>query len=304
MREIQEAYSVADYRRFIEWMKGDPTTRKKFTHRKNSASVKATEAFRENDRLSFCTYDELLGLVSFLKSMNRRQYLFYRGQTKRYEAITPALFRAEWNSPIGRIDLTDKRKEIFQRLCELHVNVAKQVSTLGVPREATLFDIRESTWAILQHYGLWPTPLIDITSSLGVALSFALNFGKKKEGYLYIIGMPALHGSVTHHVDEHVVIAQLQSICPPCAMRPHRQDSLLVGRHPFYGIGQGDGNDEVDRNNLSRRTIATIHIDNSADGFRSIVSLAGQRKFLLAEDKLQDMLMNYFEKSKIWKSLN
>jgi hypothetical protein len=303
MLKIDEVHSVADYRRFVEWIKSDPCTRKRFTHSRNSKSAKATDAFQENEQISFSTYDELLGLISFLTSMNRRQSLFYRVQVKRHETIMPSLLRLKWNSPIGEIELTDKRERVFQRLCCLHIDVAKQVTSLGVPREATLFGIREATWAILQHYELWPRPLIDITASMHVALSFALDLGAKQDGYLYVIGLPALHGSVTHHVDQHLVIAQLKSICPPCAMRPHRQDSLLVGRHPFYGFGRGDDNEKPSKNDLACRTVATIHIDNTSDGFRSAMLATEQKDFLLIEDELQLLLTEYFHQHRIWEEL-
>ena len=53
--------------------------------------------------------------------------------------------------------------------------------------------MREAKSAVTQHYGFWPTPLIDLTSSLWVAASFALKARQDDtviRGFLYVVGMP------------------------------------------------------------------------------------------------------------------
>ena len=257
--------------------------------------------------------DELRTIISFLTAMNRRQNIYYRGQGSIFDSdpdhkyghtVRPALFREIWNCPGpdaalgGRtrkvfFSSDDKRQVAFGRLAELHLVVAEKAKEIGLPRHDTVFGIRESTWAILQHYDLWPTPLVDITSSLHLAVCFALDFGRRNEGYVYVVGLPELHGSVTHHMDQQLVVADLRRICPPSAKRPHRQDGLLVGRHPFYGFKLGDGNDEHQRNDLAQRTIAVIRLNNKTGGFQSVLQ-ANPRETILEPDDLGRVLLNVF----------
>jgi len=63
-------------------------------------------------------------------------------------------------------------------------------------------------WAILQHYGVCDTPLVDLTHSLRVAASFAhLEFLKaksknkrRKYGYVMALAMPYPVGSISYSV--------------------------------------------------------------------------------------------------------
>jgi hypothetical protein len=122
-------------------------------------------------------------------------------------------------------------------------------------------DAREVQWALIQHYGLWPTPLIDVTSSLRVAASFALGGSEAEEtektGYLLAVGLPHTTGSITFDIDQQLSLARLSGACPPEAKRPHYQDGFLVGRFPIYEV---DGDELVKKSNLSRRLIAKFKL--------------------------------------------
>ena len=90
---------------------------------------------------------------------------------------------------------------------------------------------QEVKWAILQHYGVCDTPLVDLTSSLRVACSFALQH-EKANGYIFVLGFPYLNGSISYYVDEELLIVKLLSICPPQAVWPYFQDGYLIGTFP------------------------------------------------------------------------
>jgi hypothetical protein len=122
---------------------------------------------------------------------------------------------------------------------------------------------REAQWAVAQHYALWPTPLIDITSSLRTAASFAL-WGGRPEGWLYVVALTPSINSITLDADQHIVLARLQAVCPPVAKRPHFQDGFLAGRFPFDCPVSND----IDKNpwkvsDLANRLVAKIRLTDA-----------------------------------------
>jgi FRG domain len=80
---------------------------------------------------------------------------------------------------------------------------------------------REAVWAVSQHYDVWPTPLIDVTTNLRIAASFALWAGRA-EGQLYMVALTPSTNSVTFDADQHIVLARLQAVCTPS------QDDLIT----------------------------------------------------------------------------
>jgi len=218
-------------------------------------------SWKDADRDLWCveTYRQLISAVSFLGSMNKRLTLFYRGQASDLDPL-PGLFRDHWLSfpSKQRLPLTSKnRTKYWQELPEIGARVFKICKEEGLPRWRGLRDIREIQWAVIQHYGLWPTPLIDLTTSLRTAASFAMSLTRgtsksRREGFLYVIGMPYSTGSISYSADENLVLARLQSACPPIAKRPHYQEGFLAGRLPF---ASPDAATKA-RSSLSRRLIA------------------------------------------------
>jgi hypothetical protein len=86
-------------------------------------------------------------------------------------------------------------------------------------------------WAILQHYEVCATPLLDVSHSLRIAASFATH-SHSDECFVQVIALPNLAGSVTASSEEGIQIIRLSSICPPQALRPHFQEGYLVGEYP------------------------------------------------------------------------
>ncbi len=103
-------------------------------------------------------------------------------------------------------------------------------------------------WAILQHYEICPTPLLDVTHSLHVAASFAFAgiSGTTGESHLYVLGLPQISGSVTVVSDQSLQIVRLSSVCPPTTLRPYFQEGYLIGTFPVL--------DSLDEKMLYRRS--------------------------------------------------
>ena len=207
---------------------------------------------------------DLMEKVAFLGSMNKRSVLFFRGQEADLEPL-PKLFRSSWSCPFEpgnsfRITASN-RVSYWRNLISLGHEVFEVCDEAGLPRWRGMRDSREVQWAVVQHYGLWPTPLIDVTSSLRVAASFALGGSEagetEKVGYLLVVGLPHTTGSITFDIDQQLTLARLSSACPPEAKRPHYQDGFLVGRFPIYEVR---GDNLVKKSSLSRRLIAKFKL--------------------------------------------
>lgn len=178
-------------------------------------------------------WEELRAAVSFLTLMNKRSVLYFRGQGAHYPECLPVLFRDEWSLAGDTYKLTPRNRGRYyaaiRRLQDDVFDVAKRV---GTPRYYMLEHFPSAAAAILQHYELWPTHMIDLTRSLSIAISFASGSAKRDSAYLYVVAMPDLRGSITSDMDQHVSLARLEAICPPDAKRPHHQDSYLAARFP------------------------------------------------------------------------
>ena len=86
-------------------------------------------------------------------------------------------------------------------------------------------------WAILQHYEVCDTPLLDVTDSLQVALSFAAS-GTETNGYLYVLGLPHQNGPISVSVESMTQVVDLSKLCPPEVSRPHFQSAFLFADYP------------------------------------------------------------------------
>jgi hypothetical protein len=108
--------------------------------------------------------------------------------------------------------------------------------------------------------------MLDLTSSLLVAASFALEKGRT--GYVFVFGMPHPQGSISHYIDDSLVLVKLQNVCPPEALRPHFQEAFLVGKLPYNSVKQAE-------DNFATRLIGKYFLDNSSgrfwrEGFKQI----------------------------------
>jgi len=86
--------------------------------------------------------------------------------------------------------------------------------------------------AIIQHYEIYPTPLLDVTQSLRIAASFATQQNDTNDAFLYVLGVPNVSGAITASAEAGLQTIRLSSVCPPTAMRPHIQEGYLLGEYP------------------------------------------------------------------------
>ena len=238
------------------------------------------------------SFHELLNHVAFVNSMNKRLILFYRGQTTDRVPI-PSLFRENWTcfGTVQKFDITAKNRQMYWLALEeigSHIYLLFKNKSLQIPRFKGFKNTREIQWAIIQHYGLWPTPLVDITSSLYIAAKFALT-GKEKSlstGFLFVIGMPHLVGSITFNYDEHFTLAKLQSVCPPIAKRPHFQEGFLIGHFPIYSMDDH----LIKQSSLINRLVVKFKLINNGDFWDSNFLEIPEEALMPAND----ILLNYF----------
>jgi hypothetical protein len=245
------------------------------------------------------SYRELLERAAFLGSMNKRLTLFFRGQVQDIDPL-PTLFRKSWkcfgSSQIfeitrdNRIKYWDELNKIGRRVYEIC-----DTTELGLPRWRGLQNIRETQWTVIQHYGLWPTPLIDITNSLRVAATFAMGFQHgdtrtPRQGFLYVVGMPYSTGSITFDIDQQIILARLQSACPPVAKRPHYQEGFLVGRFPMYEVEEG----LKDKSNLINRLIAKFELQDDGNFWNPDFPMIRETALLPNDDPLFERFIEEF----------
>ena len=245
------------------------------------------------------SFNELLNCVAFLGAMNKRMTLFYRGQSRDYEPV-PTIFRKSWRcfQTGQQMEITgENRMGYWQELPRIgrEVYMICDTEKLGLPRWRALHDIREVQWSIVQHYGLWPTPLIDLTSSLRTAASFAMDLRSGTEavpvvGYVYVVGMPHSTGSISVSVDENLVLARLQSACPPIAKRPHYQEGFLVGRFPLYEAESDSGV----KSSLLRRLVAKFVLRDEGTFWNRSFPLMEKHALLPDDDLLLKDLISKF----------
>jgi hypothetical protein len=118
-------------------------------------------------------------------------------------------------------------------------------------------------WALLQHYEVCATPLLDVTNSLQTAVSFALN-NTSREGFLYAFALPHQTGPLSISIESMTQLVDLSKLCPPEAARPHFQQALLVGDYPT-GLDTSDLVTLAPKvsANFSCRLLTKFHLTNA-----------------------------------------
>lgn len=196
------------------------------------------------------SFRELVKHIAEISYHNLEHILFFRGQPQDYKkklrdkgqvsSFYPSIYRKQ-EKVLTRVELGKR----FKTLDDFSEKLRAKFSANKIEGHEKLSKFHELVWAILQHYEVCDTPLLDVTHSLRVAASFALN-KNKDDGYLYVFGFPHPNGSITYSVDAELINIRLLSICPPEAHRPYFQEGFLVGsfpsrrlqKHPSLDIGR------------------------------------------------------------------
>ncbi len=247
-------------------------TERVFNFRNHNSSIKKSwEAnytyvnyVRRSDGYPTKSFRELVELTARVAIWNKQYDIFFRGQNHDYKNkndksdIYPNICRPELNSN-REYKASIKTQTIEKRLAQLNyfINYLYK-SERYPPRIRRSRNFIEMDYALIQHYCILPTPLIDITQSLRVAATFALR--GSQTGYLYVFGIPYPHGSISYFIDNKIILVKLQNSCPADALRPRYQEGFLVGRFPFSPYkAEGD--------NLATRMLAKFYLDNSDNHF-------------------------------------
>ena len=198
------------------------------------------------------TFSGLQNKVAEISYKNPALNLYYRGQKKDYKdcnkrltSLFPSLYRQSENIAICKklcqdyfdIVITKLSKRILEKLKE--EGFFKKSQGRNEYQDARRFP--EIAWAILQHYEICPTPLLDVTQSLYVAANFATvpwNQIKNddKSAYIYVLGLPNINGHISYFTHKCLVMLKLDAVCPPDAKRPHYQQGYVIGSLPHVAI--------------------------------------------------------------------
>lgn len=180
------------------------------------------------------SFHSLLEAVALVSYHNPDLSLFYRGQPREYLAgqvgtsIYPCIYRISARSTRGA---RRKLKTRYEELSKVEGLLKMEFRKSIIEGHGKVEQFREISWAIIQHYEISPTPLLDLTTSLRVACSFALD-GINKYGIVCVLGLPHPNGSISYYVEEQLRNIRLLSICPPEALRPYYQEGFLAGTFP------------------------------------------------------------------------
>jgi hypothetical protein len=212
------------------------------------------------------SYLDLVRKIAELQFRNRDHVLLFRGQTGDYRnkkdntTLKPSLFRPEGGNNPSEETLVARFEELEAAEEQLILRY-KGPDFLGVER---LGRHRILRWAILQHYGVCPTPLLDVTHSLRIAASFASlppASGRAGKSFIFVLGVPNLSGAVTASAEAGLQIVRLSSVCPPTAMRPHIQEGYLLGEYPDIAGYQQNARYEPYEVDFGLRLVAKFWFD-------------------------------------------
>lgn len=212
----------------------------------------------ESGLIEVSSYYALVDAVAFLSVMNKTLSPLLRGQTRDWPTAA-SIHRKVYTVALEGDEAVkvEPRGEIghyFSQLQGMESTVYDVLQRHGLPRWRHMKSQPAAIWAVVQHYELWPTPLVDFTTSLRVAATFAMAFdAKSKEGYVHLYGVPGLIGDLMTHTGP-VLAVRLNAVCPPSALRPHLQEGVLIGR--------GDREPKI-----ASTPIARLRLDNSRGDF-------------------------------------
>jgi len=227
-----------------------------WTYLRNSKSItKAdTQAVANGVGIWVNNYADMVRIIASLAFANPQWLLFFRGQDKDYKegfstSLLPAIFR--------NLDDEGDLQQRFESLTQAE-NFLMQHYNFNAKRKIQRHDILR--WAILQHYQIHDTPLLDVTYSPRVACSFSgIKHATTKPTYVYVLGMPQISGSISVSSEHEIQNIRLLSVCPPVALRPHYQEGHLVGDYPTLNYTEKARIDlsEVD---FSRRLVCKFRL--------------------------------------------
>ncbi|WP_395393764.1 FRG domain-containing protein [Novosphingobium sp. BL-8A] len=181
-------------------------------------------------------YLDLASKIGELQFRLRQHVIVFRGQGidhrdgKGQTMLRPTMFRPDAGSKQTRIADLETRFSRLEQAEKLLLEIFEDYRGLGKTRMRRQRLLR---WAVLQHYEICPTPLLDVSQSLRIAASFA-TVPDATDAYLYAIAIPNISGAVTASAEAAMQVVRLNSVCPPTAIRAHVQEGYLLGEYPEF----------------------------------------------------------------------
>lgn len=185
-----------------------------------------------DEGLTVSTFDELQDAIAWLGYHNPRYDLFLRGQSSDFRNAGSKLHESLLAPSILRPSSGKKGispKVLSDRMAAL-AHYARYIATIR-KRDGIRALKRHpvAVWALLQHYGVARTPLLDVTRSVRVAATFAVPGKDDVDGYVFAFGLPHPTGNITFDYANETVLLNLRNLMPPDAKRPHYQEGYLIG---------------------------------------------------------------------------
>lgn len=219
------------------------------------------------------SYQELLKKVAALGYHNPRFKLLFRGQRQDYKlnasgeagvhsSLYPTILR-----PRSGIRREQGLDEGFTRLATAERLLIERI------RERAVQAHQLVRWAVIQHYEVCATPLLDVTQSLQAALSFAVR--DRADGFLFVLAFPQLAGPVSVSIESMTQVVDLSQACPPEALRPHFQSGMLIGDYPAIASREVSHRRRgMVGNNFACRLLAKFHLTDcvawASEGFTAM----------------------------------
>jgi len=228
----------------------------------NSGAIRRDPGIIVND------YLDLSNKVAMIQYSNPEYIFLFRGQSDdhkhhSYTSIRPPIFRKIPLSKKG--DFREiKESDLIEKYRIL--NNAENILLDIYPNQEGRQRLKRQRiirWAILQHYGVCDTPLLDLTQSLRVAASFA-GLGAEDYAFIYVMGFPSLGGPITAISEASLQLVRLATACPPEARRAHIQEGYLISEYPEIGDTDQAGDYEPKQLDFGRRVIAKFRFNPSS----------------------------------------
>lgn len=211
------------------------------------------------------SYSELVDFVSLLSSYNNKYILFFRGQSQEYRmngpypSVYPKFFRDYFNKKHNFNQLKDRLVTKTELLRQKSHDRQPQF-----PESLLLYQNTHIAWALLQHYEICNTPLVDVTQSIHVAASFALLKKPKSsdsKGIIYVFALPWPSKDYYRNIQEDIFLIRLAGITPSDAKRPYRQEAFTVSSADFTF----ENKEEFEKYDLANRLVCKFEINNSPE---------------------------------------
>lgn len=219
---------------------------------------------RQGPSKEVTNYKDLAAKIAALQFHNPNYVLLLRGQKNDYKVkqtgnstIRPSLFRKdeglgtnEWNRLVA---------ERYEKLRQAERMIVEHWQGPEGKRRLTRSTVIK--WAILQHYEVCDTPLLDVTHSLRIAASFASLGNTTDNAYLMVLAVPQISGAVSSCAYHEIQTLRLSSLCPPNATRPHLQEGYLIGEYPELQTFTQKMDIKLHETDFGQRLIGKFHFN-------------------------------------------